>query len=386
MISLVSCANINFTSTPNHKMKSLADFTPEKSVLVHMTKYLPVNGEILSTKIASKDRFGLRKLRNTIHFAFNQAVPPNKLGLEWNNKPVGIIAPFDKLLKNTPSENILGGHPQDFYIKNKVKLPEGTVIIRYSKRVPKGTLRVINGEKIDSLKSTKGIKIVETSDNVREVTNNYIEQMGYTRLDKLFAQEAKLPDEFVDMDFEKRKDSPQFHKYLFNSKDIKNILRANSEIENSWIKMSNQVGFNIYKNHQSSPYGRSEFLVESVNILAKHKNKWDSSLKVFNVFTQKDEFTPINYKKDFVNVIDNINQNLKPNEELSFDINKFKENIITSETPKEALQKLALEQGIKPMEENINNINNNSTDDRIYQTIDNLIDLFSSQTNKGVYQ
>lgn len=385
MLSLVCYGNQNFKALPNYKMKSLGDLIPSKSVIVHMTDYLPVDGVILSTKNSYKDKFGFRKLRNTVHFAFNQAVPPNKLGLEWDKKSIGIIAPFDKILERNSKSNILGGQPQDFYIKEKVNLPEGTVIVRYSDKIPKGKLKLINAEKIDSFKNTKGIKLVETSDNVRNVTNDYIEKMGYTRLDKLFVQEAKLPNEFIDMDFEKRRDNQSYHNYLFNSKDIKNILKANSELESAWLKMSNQVGFNIYKNHQSSPYGRSEFLVESINILAKHKNKWISSLKTFNVFTQKDEYTQIDYKKDFVNVIDNINKNLRPNEKLSFDINKFKENIITSQTPKEALQKLAFEQGIKPMEENINNINSSISEEQIYKTIDNLVDIFSV-FNKEVFQ
>ncbi len=382
MISPFINSSLNFRSNINRKMTNLNDFIPSKSVLVHMSDYMPVDGVILSSKNASIDKDGLRKIRNTIHFAFNQSVPPNKLGLEWNNKPIGIIAPFDGVILNNPHQNILGGQPQDFYIKDKVKLPEGAVIVRYSKKVPKGVLRVINAEKIDLLKNTKGIKIVETSNNVRDVTNDYIEKMGYSRLDKLYAKEASLSNELSDMDFELRNDIILRKKSQYNSKDISKMINADRNLQQSWVQMANDVGFNMYKNHQSSPYGRSEFLVDSVGMLAKYDNSWDSQISAFNVFTQKDDLIDIDYKKDFISVIDNITKNLKPNEELSYDIGRFKENIITSETPQNALEKLAKEQGIKPMDENICNIRKDTSSNKFYDALNSLLDFFSMASSQ----
>ena len=384
MISFFINEPVKFTGINNYRMNELKDFIPEKAVLVHMTDYFPKNGEILSTKSASKDKNGISKLRNSIHFAFNQAVPPNSLGFSWNNKPIGIIAPFNKVLKINPIKNILGGQPQDFYIKERVKLPKGTVIIRYNNKIPKGKLKIINSNQIDELKHQKYLTLIETSDNVRDITNNYIEKMGYTRLDKLFAQKAELPNEFTEIDLDSRSHNSKYQNFILNSKNINNIIQANSEIDNSWQKMAKEIGFNIYKSHQTSPYGRSEFLVDSVNILAKQNNNWDDEIKTFNIFSQKDEIININYKTQFINVIDNINKNLKQNEELSYDINKFKKNIIESQTPSEALEKLKEEQKIIPMDEKIS-LSPTTSGFNLYESINNLLDLFST-SNKASFQ
>ena len=377
MISPFINVSINFRGYSDKKMNSLSDLSPNKSVLVHMSDYLPVNGIILSTKNASIDKKGLRKVRNTVHFAVNQTVPPNNIGLSWNSKPVGIIAPLDGVLLNNPKKNIIGGQPQDFYIKDRVKLPEGTVIVRYSKKVPSGKLKVINPRNIDSLRKTKGLTVIETSDNVRNVTNNYIEKMGYTRLDKLYAKEASLPKEYVDIDIEKRNSDENYKQYLLNSKNINKIITADMNLKQSWQNMANVVGFKVYKNHQTSPYGKSEFLIDSVNLLAKYNNSWEDKISTFNVFTQKDDVVRINYKKDYLDVIDSIRGNLQPNEELSYDIEKFKDNIITSQTPQEALDKLAQEQQIKPMGEDIGKIRKNTPANKFYDTISSLLDFFN---------
>lgn len=377
MISPFINVSVNFRGESNKKMNKLSDLSPNKSVLVHMSDYLPVDGIILSTKNASVDKKGLRKVRNTIHFAVNQTVPTNNIGLSWDSKPVGIIAPFDGVLLNNPKKNIIGGQPQDFYIKDKVKLPEGTVIVRYSKRVPRGKLKIVNPKTIESLKNTKGLKIIETSDNVKKVTNNCIEEMGYTRLDKLYAKEASLPCKYAEVDIEKRNSAEDYKNYLLNSKNINKIIAADTSLKQAWQNMANDVGFNIYKNHQSSPYGRSEFLIDSVSLLAKYNNSWEDKITTFNVFTQKDDVVKINYKKDFINVINSINDNLKPEEELSYDINKFKDNIITSSTPQEAIDMLAKEQKIKPMGEDIGKIRKNTPANKLYETISSLLNFFN---------
>ena len=58
MISLCVKNSVAFKQKPNHKMKDLSEFSADKAVIVHMTDYLPVNGEILSTKNAYKDKNG----------------------------------------------------------------------------------------------------------------------------------------------------------------------------------------------------------------------------------------------------------------------------------------------------------------------------------------
>ena len=61
MISIFTSTSINFRGVTDKKMNSLSDLSPNKSVLVHMSDYLPVDGVILSTKNASIDKNGLRK-------------------------------------------------------------------------------------------------------------------------------------------------------------------------------------------------------------------------------------------------------------------------------------------------------------------------------------
>lgn len=360
---LVSCIrnNISFSQNLNHKMHDLSEFSADKAVMIHMTDYLPVNGEILSTKNVSKDKKGLRKPRNTVHFAFNHVVTPNSIGFNWNNKPIGIIIPFNKALEVNPKENIIGGEPSDFYIKNKVKLPQGTVIVRKSKKLPSGKLRVINAETINAMKNTKGIKVVETSDNVRDITNKCIEKMGYTRLDNLYSEATGRNEDL---------------KYI-SGKIINRTINANQKISVAWSKMADNIGFSIYKNHQTSPFGRSEFLIDSVDILARNTNKWNSTISVYNIFSKKDEYINIDYKQAFLGVIDSINKSLPPNTELSYDINRFKNNIKESVTPKDALDKLAKEQKIKPMGEDIGHVRKNTSPNKVLQIINDIVDLYS---------
>lgn len=341
----------------NKKMNDLSEFAVDKAVAVHMTDFLPRDGIILSTRNSYTDKNGLRKSRDTVHFALNHAVTPNSIGFNWNKKPIGIIAPLKGIMNDNPKENIIGGAPNDFYIKKSVKLPEGTVIVRYSKRVPKGKLKVINADTIDAMKSTKGIKVIETSDNVKDITNDCIEKMGYTRLDKLYSEKVGKGE---------------------SASAVNRMLKANEELKTAWGKMAREEDFEIYQNHQTSPYGRSEFLIESVNILAKNGNKWTSEIKTFNPFTQEDVYTEINYKKEFSNVIDSIKTSLPPKKELSYDIEEFRKNIEESKTPKESLKRLAETQGIKPMDETIGSLKYNNSPEYLYKTIDSIVDLFMS--------
>ena len=313
-----------------NNIKHLQDINKNNTVLVHMTNYLPKDGQILSCKNSLKDANGISPYRNTVHFSINHVVPPTNTGQSWGNHNIGIIAPFNKVMDTTPQKDIIGGQFNDFYFHNGIKLPEGSVIVRKSNSVPSGKLKIINAEKLEEFKNTKGLTVVETSDNIKDITNDCIEKMGYSRLDKVMAQETNMPVEFFSANpIEQRK--PEF--LIQSIKNLNKIQQAQISLKKGWENFANENNLETYPLHSTSPYGRADALIESTNILSGTQNNW----KVGNT----------NYKKEFIQIISEIKNKLSNKKQLDYDIDKFKTNIIESNTPKEALDRLADEQKIK---------------------------------------
>ena len=92
-------------------------------VAVHLTKYLPENGQIKSLNSV----FPEETLRNTVHFAINHPVEGHMYG-SWDGTSYAVIVPLDKLCGEEENE-ILNFNVVDTYFAGDVKLPTGSTVI-----------------------------------------------------------------------------------------------------------------------------------------------------------------------------------------------------------------------------------------------------------------
>ncbi len=236
----------------DNKMKDVGDFTPQKCALVHMTNYFPEHGEIRSTKDATRDENGVSQCRNTVHFAINHSVDEHFAGNNWSKMPYAIILPMDKVFKNTDSKNILGGQYVDFSILGNVQLPEGAVIVRKNKTIPKGRLKVIETDENDGIDKNKKVLIVESSEeNMQKLTNSIIEKMGYSDFNKEYANAIGLTEEEYNItkDAQKMLDllDTDPDKYIELASKTCNIAEVNQKINNGWEKFAKKYNFMPYQ-------------------------------------------------------------------------------------------------------------------------------------------
>ena len=368
--------NINEPLLPSYtdkKIDNINQIVPVNLVLVHMTNYLPKDGVIKSTRNSTKDADGVSSYRNTVHFALNHAVYEHKHGNAWGDMKVAVLAPLDGVVKSNPKDNIVGGALNDFFIKDHVKLPEGSIIVRQSSNVPKDKLRVINAEAIEEFKNTKGITVLETSGSVKEAANRAVEMMGYTRIDKMQQEMSGMPDELMNAKEEDIWQNPELLEKAMNL-DQSKIRKAGEEISKAWINLVNANGFKNYPLHSTSPYGRSEALIEGIKLVALKGNTWEHQMQG-GLTTKAGE--KVDYKKEFLQVIQETKQSSGENEILTYDIDKLEIIIKESKTPNDALEQISYKLKLKPMipiEDCLPSVDEASTDD-IYRFIDTFVGI-----------
>lgn len=157
---------------PLYNGKHIAD---EGTVLVHMTDHPPETGSILT------DRAAYKGTRSSVHTAVNHAVEATNDGMAaWNDCKYAIIMPFAKTLEVNPKGTFVAGLSTDLFTNRSIRLPRGAVIVRQSKKVPKGKLRVRNARDIKRFRHLKGVKVFETSELPHSQVGTILEKMGYT--------------------------------------------------------------------------------------------------------------------------------------------------------------------------------------------------------------
>lgn len=361
------------------RLRSIKNITTDNLVAVHMTNYMPTGGVIKTTKAATKDINGISEYRDTVHFSLNHVVENHTVGNNWKDYPVAVLTPLKGLMGGNKKINIIGGEIDDFFIKKSVRLPEGTVIVRKNPNIPEGKFRVLNAELIDEFRNTKGIKIIETSGNVKDAANRVVGLMGYTRIDKLKQRMSGLSDEMLELLRypEKMKEiienNPEQYQKLLEGVDHKKQLRTQKAFENAWKKFIEDNGLRHYQ-HTFSPYSRSEALIEHIKNVSIKGNSWIHEMEG-GFFTKAGQ--KVDYKAEFLNVIDEIKASLGKGESISYNIDKLKGIISKSKTPKDAV--IAIEQKLKlrPMvsvEQCLQSVNEVTNDD-LYNLVDNFLGL-----------
>lgn len=109
------------------EIKSIDDL-----VLIHMTKYLPINGVIKtpkSTGLTFEEEFNgvkyeVKRQRETVHFCVNGEVAPN-INRAGDGIKYAIVIP----LKDVKRDNFIGGTTVDFYSRGDVAIPDGAYVL-----------------------------------------------------------------------------------------------------------------------------------------------------------------------------------------------------------------------------------------------------------------
>lgn len=353
------------------------DFLPENMVMVHMTNYFPEDAEIKPVNISTKDENGKSGHRSTVHFAINHSVEEHIFGYGWQHMKYAILLPMDKVFQNTEKQNILGGELEDFFITGSVKLPDNSVIIKYNPDIQNGRMKITDASKtLDDFKGTKGIKIIETSNPDAGVfANKMIGKMGYTQINDIVKKLAGLSDEEARFVFDPKYTfnlmNNDFDKYfeLEEAVDLDKLDDAGMVIKQGYQGFCEKFHITPWQ-HTYSPWGRSEMLIEAVKLAGLNGDKWEKLLfkaPEFEVImfddaaeiTADDIKTSLNsahngkntvdYKKEFLKIIDEIKKEVPKDRKLSFDIDVLREIIENAETPSSALKEIEERLNIKPM-------------------------------------
>lgn len=290
------CSKKCFSFAKKHNIfDASGSFNTEGLALVHLTDFAPTEGVIKTTR----DAIGW--IRNSVHFTVNHSVVSH-WGGDWSAKKYAIIMPFEQTVKHKGNK-IIGGVPTDLYSIGSIKIPKGTVIVRYNESIPKGKYKIVDASKIQELKKLKGIKVIESSDkNIQEVTDDVITKLGY---------EAKsTSNPFV---------------WGMNSGD--NNGYGMLDKFNKFLKRHNmQPMFHTY-----TPNGRIESVCENLGFRAGHANSW--------IVKNKNGDVILDYKDMYIKILKDIEWQTKADKyQLESDISKLIEIINLSKTPKEAEQ------------------------------------------------
>lgn len=268
-------------------------------VLVHMTKYDPENGVILSTR----DKLG--GSRNSVHFTLNHPVIAHRSG-SWDDCSCAVIMPYNSTVKLNGNDKFIEGMPNDLYTNGSVKIPEGSIIMKHNPDLEAGTID------ISEHNSIKGVKVIETSELPHDLVPFVIEKMGYTHLNA---------------------DGPigLFSYGKHNGEDIDEAMDNLA----SWKDFCETQGLKATR-HTGSAGDIAEKLIENVAKLCVN-NSWRGGKN-----------NKIDYKKELHTYIDFAKQLQQKGYFASYDLDVLESIIDESATPKEAVAKIPEKLGFHP--------------------------------------
>ena len=287
-----SNTNITTLDPTNIEASSLA--------LVHMTKYEPENGMILSTR----DKLG--GSRNSVHFTLNHAVTAHRAG-DWDDFATAIIMPYSSTVKTNSPGKFIEGMPNDLYTNGSVKIPEGSVIVKQNKSLQEGIVKIVEHPTI------KGVKLIETSMLPHDLVPTILNKMGYASI---------------------QGDAPLglFNYGAKNGNSVDDVMQ-NFEAWNDFCKTQ---GLKPAK-HTNTPGALAEALIEDVGKLNANES-W--------IVESGREKT--NYKKSILNDIEVLKKWQTKGYFISYDIDAFAKIIEESATPRQALMRMQKELNIHP--------------------------------------
>ena len=349
---------------------SMKEINPESMVWTHMTEYFPTGGRILSSRLATRDENGVSSGLSTIHGALNKAVTEHTFGKDWGTMSYAVIAPFSKILENTPNSRVLGGIQDDFFFQDNVELPEGSVVLKYNPEVEEGKFWV------SELK--KGVKLVETSNkNMASIANTVVKKMGYEVYNEALSNYLNLSDKEKEILFsipeaemlgifnsiDSLGGAKKYREIILdNIKGLEGFVGVIPEIDLATSKANYERNLVIcdlkekyqekmqdfpkaFENyckekgyhsglHYLSSWAKCEFALKCTKMLADNNdNYWGDS----------------KYKEAILNAIKVAKEILPAGKSLGFDSDRMYEIIKESETPQLALDNIEKELKIRPL-------------------------------------
>lgn len=370
---LISFDDTLFSWAKRKAPLSMSKIDPDSMVLVHRTNYFPKNGEILSTNLATKASDGVGQARTTIHFSLNKPVTEHDVGNAWNKMKYSIITPFKETIEGMPKSKILGGLQDDFFFQDIVKLPKGSVIVKYNPNVPSQKFLVSD--------AFDGIKLIETSNqDLNKVSNVVIKKMGYTPYDDALKNflsasdkemefltsmpEAQLKDQINTIiqngGFAKTKESlkenlkltldmfsdnniPMAEQYIKAAKEnyaknmesleiMEKYAKKLDAFPTSWAKYCSTEKL-VNAQHSQTPWFKAELSLNGIDICERaNNNSWGKDLKQI-----------------IVKSLEDAQANLPEGKSLGVDSKKLIQIIKSSKTPKDARLQIEKELKIKAM-------------------------------------
>lgn len=358
-----------FTWATRKPKLTFDEINPESLVLVRMTNEFPKNGEVLSSYVV-KDANGLSYPRTTLHFTLNRSVAEDLTGLKWNTMDYAIIAPFQPTLKNIPKSKIIGGIQEDFMIVDRVKLPQGSTIVKYNPDIPEGQFRVSD--------IFEGIKMVETSNrNVGEAANLVVEKMGYTTSHKALEQFLSMEKgEALPFLSRNEEEIRRFIREINERGGIKEKIRGCEEnirsfkefIENTDDELS-KYQFTEFLESEQLFLRKYKILEKYLDRLNQYKNSWsdfclkngyinrmhcetpmakfDASIMLVDAVETLNKNSWGGYKQRILKILNEAISEYPKDKYSSINYNKIKTIIEEAENPKIAIEKIREEFKIK---------------------------------------
>lgn len=358
------------------RMECFEDIKPENLSLIHITNYFPNNGEILSLKEASKHSDGAGQCRSTIHFSLNQSVERDNTQIDWASMKCAVIMPFEKTLQENEPEKIGGGKYGDFFFIDKVKLPEGSKIVKYNKNIQQGKFR-ISEARDENGTLLKGIELIETSNkDICASAERVSKKMGYSTFDDIIYDtpqlkaDAKKLKAFMNAgDFSNlTPDNEDFYDFLELSGRVNmQKYEAIEQLERAWETFCSDINCCNLEQGFNNPWTKSDLLIHFIgNVLVNsNDNSW---------FYKKDDET-VDFRDLILRQIAEIKEMLPEDKKLGFDIQKLGQIVIKSDTPAQAIKVIEAELGIIPIEIP----DNGAADDDAYRYFNMTIAANSAQ-------
>ena len=239
-----------------------------------------------------------------------------------------------------------------------VKIPKGSVIVKYNSKVPEG--KFLSSEAFD------GILLIETSNrNVSESANTIIKKMGFTTYNDALKKHLHATDEEIkiitatpESEFTAIKDAKKYKKRLEESlalqtkaygndpefayliENTKSALKR-AEILERYSEKLKHIGDGCKKYcekeklfdglHSQSPWLRSEIAFAGIDLIEmQNHNSWGNFLK-----------------NEIIDILKTAKTELPQGKNLGYDVDKAISIIEKSETPQIAKENLANELKLK---------------------------------------
>ena len=292
--------NINLVpSNTNPVSLNPRKIEPNSLMLVHMTKYPPENGMLLSTR----DKLG--GSRNSVHFTLNHAVTEHRGG-SWDNCNYAVIMPFESTCNLNGKGKFIEGMPNDLYTNGSVKIPEGAVIVKHNPELDAGKVSIKDYDEI------KGVKLIESSMYPHDIVPSVIKKMGYSHM---------------------QGDGPigLFSYGKSNGKNIDDAIKNYS----AWKTFCDDNGLKATR-HTGSAGDIAEKVVENIGKLCVN-NSWNGSSN-----KNKD------YRKELLGYLETIKSWKNMGYFVSYDIDTMSDILKNSNTPKDAVKMMEEKFGFHP--------------------------------------